>query len=61
MPSEQCIHQLCRILTILEQYSQPDAQIWQEILQWLNEVISLLESELNGDDTEKSSSEEEQE
>ena len=58
MPSEQCLRQLVRILRILEQYNQPDAQIWQEILEWLSEVISLLEVDLNG---EESSSEEEQE
>ena len=61
MPSEQCLRQLVRILRILEHYRQPDAQIWQEVLEWLTDVISLLEEDLNGYYTEESSSEEEQE
>ena len=58
MPSEQCLCLLVRILRILEQYDRPDAHIWQEVLEWLSEVISLLEADLN---IEESSLEEEQE
>ena len=58
MPSEQCLRVLVRILRILEQFDRPDAHIWQEVLECLNEVISLLEADLN---VEESSSEEEQE
>ena len=60
MPSEQCMHQVIAILTILEHYRLPDAHIWQEIVELLTEVISLLEEELNGYDTEESSSDTEE-
>ena len=58
MPNEQCLRILVRILRILENFDRPDHQIWNEVLQCLNEVINFLNDELY---VEESSSEEEQE
>ena len=57
MPNEQCLRQILRILRVLEPFELPDHEIWQLIVEWLSEVISLLEADLN----QESSSEEEQE
>ena len=60
MSDEQSMQLVVRMLTVLEQFHEPNAAIWQQLSGWLKDLISLLESECNGD-TEESSSEEEEE
>ena len=61
MPSQRCLRVLVGILRILERYNHTDAEIWRQILDLLNEVISLIEADYFGVQMEESSSEEEQE
>ena len=61
MPNEQCLRIIMRILRILENIDRPDNVIWNELLDYLTEVINFMNDDLEPEEEDEEEQEQEQE
>ena len=59
MPNEQCLRIIIRILRILENFNRPDPVIWNELLEYLTEVITFINDDLEPEEEQEQEQEEE--
>ena len=59
MLSQRCLRVIVGILNVLEGYNHTDAELWRQILELFDEVISMLEADFFGPDVQMEEEQEE--